>query len=88
MLKIPLKIHGKKHSQALKYKLNHNKQLTKRRMTMLNNQEYITSKLEEIFRDLNSYGFNMEGTWIESIKYFENLYLYLCIAYTWMIILD
>ena len=40
-----------------------------------------------MFRDLKSYGFNMEDTWTESIKYFENLYLCLCIAYTWMIIL-
>ncbi len=43
--------------------------------------------IEEMFRDLKSYGFNMEDTWTESIKYFENLYLCLCIAYTWMIIL-
>ena len=43
--------------------------------------------IEEMFRDLKSNGFNMEDTWTESIKYFENLYLCLCIAYTWMIIL-
>ena len=43
--------------------------------------------IEEMFRDLKSCGFNMENTWAENIKYFENLYLCLCIAYTWMIIL-
>lgn len=43
--------------------------------------------IEEMFRDLKSNGFNMEDTWTQSIKYFENLYLCLCIAYTWMIIL-
>lgn len=43
--------------------------------------------IEEMFRDLKSNGFNMEDTWTESITYFENLYLCLCIAYTWMIIL-
>lgn len=40
-----------------------------------------------MFRDLKFNGFNMEDTWTESITYFENLYLCLCIAYTWMIIL-
>jgi len=43
--------------------------------------------IEEMFRDLKSNGFHMEGTWTEDIVYFENLYLSLCIAYTWMIIL-
>jgi hypothetical protein len=43
--------------------------------------------IEEMFRDLKSYGFNMEGTWTEDIVYFQNLYLCLSIAYTWMIIL-
>lgn len=43
--------------------------------------------IEEIFRDLKSNGFNMEGTWTEDIVYFKNLYLCLSIAYTWMIIL-
>lgn len=42
--------------------------------------------IEEMFRDLKSNGFNMEGTWTNS-QYFENLYLCLCIAYTWMIVL-
>ena len=31
--------------------------------------------IEETFGDLESNGFNMEDTWIESIKYFENIYL-------------
>ncbi|AGK96083.1 IS4 family transposase [Clostridium pasteurianum] len=43
--------------------------------------------IEEMFRDLKSSGFNMEDTWTNSLIYFENLYLCLCIAYTWMIIL-
>lgn len=43
--------------------------------------------IEEMFRDLKSNGFRMEGTWTESTVYFKNLYLCLCIAYTWMIIL-
>jgi hypothetical protein len=43
--------------------------------------------IEEMFRDLKSNGFNMEDTWTESIRYFEDLYLCLCIAYIWMIIL-
>lgn len=44
-------------------------------------------QIEEMFRDLKSNGFNMEDTWTEDIIYFENLYLCLSIAYTWMIIL-
>lgn len=44
-------------------------------------------EIEEMFRDLKSNGFNMESTWTKDIVYFENLYLCLCIAYTWMIIL-
>lgn len=43
--------------------------------------------IEEMFRDLKSSGFNMEGTWTKNVVYFENLYLCLCIAYTWMIVL-
>lgn len=43
--------------------------------------------IEEMFKDLKSAGFNMEGTWTESLMYFKNLYLCLSIAYTWMIIL-
>jgi hypothetical protein len=43
--------------------------------------------IEEMFKDLKSYGFNMEGTWTEDIVYFQNLYLCLSIAYTWLIIL-
>lgn len=43
--------------------------------------------IEEMFRDLKSNGFNMEDTWTNDIVYFENLYLCLSIAYTWMIIL-
>nr|WP_242972004.1 transposase [Haloimpatiens massiliensis] len=43
--------------------------------------------IEEMFRDLKSAGFNMEDTWTEDLTYFENLYLCLSIAYTWMIIL-
>lgn len=43
--------------------------------------------IEEMFRDLKSSGFNMEDTWTQSLIYFENLYLCLCIAYTWMVIL-
>jgi hypothetical protein len=43
--------------------------------------------IEEMFRDLKFSGFDMEDTWTEDIKYFENLYLCLCMAYTWMIIL-
>ena len=43
--------------------------------------------IEEMFRDLKSNGFDMEGTWTEDIMYFKNLYLCLSIAYTWMIIL-
>jgi len=43
--------------------------------------------IEEMFRDLKSNGFDMEGTWTGDIVYFKNLYLCLSIAYTWMIIL-
>jgi len=43
--------------------------------------------IEEMFRDLKSNGFNMEGTWTNDIVYFKNLYLCLNIAYTWIIIL-
>lgn len=43
--------------------------------------------IEEMFRDLKSNGFDMEGTWTGNIMYFKNLYLCLSIAYTWMIIL-
>lgn len=43
--------------------------------------------IEEMFRDLKSNGFDMEGTWTEDIIYFKNLYLCLSIAYMWMIIL-
>lgn len=43
--------------------------------------------IEEMFRDLKSNGFNMEGTWTNSKVYFENLYLCLCIAYTWIVVL-
>jgi hypothetical protein len=43
--------------------------------------------IEEMFRDLKSNGFNMEGTWTNDQVYFENLYLCLCIAYTWMVVL-
>lgn len=43
--------------------------------------------IEEMFRDLESNGFDMEGTWTEDIMYFKNLYLCLSIAYTWMIVL-
>lgn len=43
--------------------------------------------IEEMFKDLKSSGFDMEGTWTESLVYFKNLYLCLSIAYTWMIIL-
>ncbi|MDP4146934.1 MAG: transposase [Bacillota bacterium] len=43
--------------------------------------------IEEMFRDLKSNGFNMEDTWTEDIEYFQNLYLCLNIAYTWMIVL-
>jgi hypothetical protein len=43
--------------------------------------------IEEMFRDLKSNGFDMEGTWTGDIVYFKNLYLCLNIAYTWMIIL-
>lgn len=43
--------------------------------------------VEEMFRDLKSNGFDMEGTWTGDIVYFKNLYLCLSIAYTWMIIL-
>ncbi len=40
-----------------------------------------------MFRDLKSNGFDMESTWAEDIVYFQDLYLCLSIAYTWMIIL-
>lgn len=43
--------------------------------------------IEEMFRDLKSNGFDMEGTWTKDIVYFQNLYLCLSIAYIWMIIL-
>lgn len=43
--------------------------------------------IEEMFKDLKSSGFDMEGTWTEAVVYFKNLYLCLSIAYTWMIIL-
>lgn len=43
--------------------------------------------IEEMFRDLKSNGFNMEGTWTGDTVYFENLYFCINIAYTWMIIL-
>jgi hypothetical protein len=43
--------------------------------------------IEEMFKDLKSNGFNIEGTWTESIIYFRNLYLCVSMAYTWMIVL-
>jgi hypothetical protein len=43
--------------------------------------------IEETFRDLKSNGFNMEDCWSEGLIYFKNLYLCLCIAYTWLVIL-
>lgn len=43
--------------------------------------------IKEMFIDLKPSGFNMEDTWTKDVIYFENLYLCLCIAYTWMIIL-
>ncbi|WP_368489032.1 transposase [Clostridium sp. BJN0013] len=43
--------------------------------------------IEEMFRDLKSNGFHVEGTWTENIVYLKNLYLCLSIAYTWIIIL-
>lgn len=43
--------------------------------------------IEELFRDLKSNGFNMEDTQTNDLIYFKNLYLCLCIAYIWMIIL-
>lgn len=43
--------------------------------------------IEEMFRDLKSNGFNLEGTWTKDLTYFTNLYMCISIAYTWMICL-
>lgn len=43
--------------------------------------------IEEMFRDMKSNGLNMEDTWTEDLVYFKNLYLCICIAYTWIVIL-
>ena len=43
--------------------------------------------IEEMFRDLKSNGFDLEGTWSNDLTYVNNLYLCLCIAYTWLITL-
>lgn len=56
-------------------------------MTLTVNEYKKRFDIKEMFRDLKSSGFNMEDTWTKDVIYFENLYLCLCIAYTWMIIL-
>jgi len=43
--------------------------------------------IEEMFKDMKSGGFNLEDTWTEDITYAKNLYLCVCIAYSWMVIL-
>lgn len=51
-------------------------------------REYATRfRIEEMFRDMKSNGFNMEETWTEELLYFKNLYLCICIAYTFIVTL-
>ena len=42
-------------------------------------------RIEEMFKDLKSNGFDLEGTWTNNLTYFTNLYMCICMAYTWMI---
>jgi hypothetical protein len=43
--------------------------------------------IEEMFRDFKKGGFNLESTWSKDLTYAKNLYLAVCIAYTWVIAL-
>lgn len=43
--------------------------------------------IEEMFKDFNGGGFNIEKTWCENIQYIRMLYLCVSITYCWMITL-
>lgn len=43
--------------------------------------------IEEMFKDFKKGGFNLESTWSKDLTYAKNLYLTICIAYTWVVIL-